>query len=255
MQPQRFDRLTQAFGLRLTRRSALTAGAGIGGLAIGSSSAASAAEQSTPAPSGGEAAWLFVQHFERATLAPSADGAALTLDGVGPSVLAFTDRPFRLVSAAQTGDMWGRAIDPSNPPNAALLASPADGSPHQAVVVELLQAAYDESGKRLNAVVRVIGELVEPGLATIGTPVAVIDERQFGAGHLFVDDVLQTQDCDEVCSDNSSYYADRFQDCYNNIYPKDCDRCNCWMGCNGDIDVGVPACGNNGDIYGQCVCI
>src|SRR5688500_10550099 len=88
--------------------------------------------------------WLVVQAFDAATLRPDPTAGAytLTLADVGTAVLAFTDRPDRLVASVPTADfartLAGAGADP---PNAVLAAPLADGT--AAVVVELRSAAHD----------------------------------------------------------------------------------------------------------------
>ncbi len=191
MSATRFDRVTKAFGTRLSRRTALAAGAGLGGLALASTqSRLAAAQEATPAaspPAEAGPAWLLLQRFAGATLSPGPDGAVLILTGVEPTVLAFTDRPARLARSVPAADAWTWTADPADPPNATLLAVPAEGGDEVALVVELLAPSYDEGAGQVTATVRVLGD---GSLAAVGSPTAVTAEQRFGAGHLFIDDLI-----------------------------------------------------------------
>jgi hypothetical protein len=84
-----------------------------------------------------EPAWLFVQNAESATVS---DGM-LTLEGVSPVMLAFTDRPDRMVFHLETQDfaedVWndGENSFAADPPNAVLVYR--EGSQTDSVVLEL----------------------------------------------------------------------------------------------------------------------
>jgi hypothetical protein len=71
----------------------------------------------------------------------SSDGGTLTLQGVTPSTLYFSDRPQRVVGQMATSDfvdLWGEGENSfaSDPPNAVLsFLEPGDAVPEDAVVV------------------------------------------------------------------------------------------------------------------------
>jgi hypothetical protein len=81
-----------------------------------------------------EASWLFVQNAERAELA----GGKLTLTGLDPHIVCFTDRPQRRAGTVPTPrflDGWGKGgVFAGDPPNATL-AIFGDGEVEEAVVV------------------------------------------------------------------------------------------------------------------------
>jgi len=72
------------------------------------------------ASTGGEASWLFVQNAESVEL----EGERLTLRGVDPVVLCFTDRPQRRTGTVPTGRFLGGwetgGTFEGDPPNATL---------------------------------------------------------------------------------------------------------------------------------------
>jgi hypothetical protein len=80
---------------------------------------------------------LFVQTAASMT----SDGGRITLQGMSPSTLYFSDRPQREVghmSSRQFVDVWGEGDNSfaANPPNAVLsFAEPGDRLPEEAVVV------------------------------------------------------------------------------------------------------------------------
>lgn len=80
---------------------------------------------------------MFVQTARGIT----SDGATLTLEGVTPATLYFSDRPQRVVGHMTTADfveLWGEGDNSfeADPPNAVLaFAAPGDDVPEDAVVV------------------------------------------------------------------------------------------------------------------------
>lgn len=80
---------------------------------------------------------MFVQTAEGVT----SDGTTLTLTGVTPSTLYFSDRPQRIVGHMSTSDfvdLWGEGANSfaEDPPNAVLaFVQPGDEVPEDAVVV------------------------------------------------------------------------------------------------------------------------
>ena len=80
---------------------------------------------------------MFVQTAEAVT----SDGATMTLLGVTPSTLCFSDRPQRIVGHMATTDfveLWGEGENSfeEDPPNAVLaFLEPGDDAPEDAVVI------------------------------------------------------------------------------------------------------------------------
>jgi hypothetical protein len=98
--------------------------------------AASAGEKETES-------WLFVLDATSAT----ADGDRLTLVGVDPISVAFTDRPRRLVARVQTSGLsrtWDDAGFAEDPPNAAVSWFDDDGEHSVVVVLSDPQPAADD---------------------------------------------------------------------------------------------------------------
>jgi hypothetical protein len=239
MKPSRFDAFARFVASpRLSRRN-LIAAAGGGMTAVGLAGAA--AQPATPIaspPAGDEVTWLLLQRFASATLSPESDGASLRIEGLESSVLAFADHPARLVRSLPVAEAWSWVPDPANPPNATLLALPADGGNDVAVVLELLETNFDATADQVTASVRLLAEAPDGDLRNLATPSALPEPRHYGAGHLFIDDLGDTPigDC-EGCDTDPSYFLGRFQDCMNDP-TNDCDFCVGWVGCLGNLDTG-----------------
>jgi hypothetical protein len=149
MQPEGFDRLTKVVADRVSRRTVLRSGAGLGGLALGGSAlAATSAQEATPAAAPGtKTMFLFVQMAERGTWLPSADDPEvyeLTLTGIGSQTAYFSDRPERIVGTVDTGRFLdGLGFTPSNPPNAAAVIRTPEGE-RDVLVIELFDPVYTQ---------------------------------------------------------------------------------------------------------------
>jgi hypothetical protein len=97
----------------------------------------------TAKAAGKDASWLFIQTAQKVQF----DGKTLTLSGVSPSVVMFTDRPKRAAEAIPTTtflsrwDEGGKGSFQSDPPNAGL-TSIVDGK-LQIATVELKQPHLD----------------------------------------------------------------------------------------------------------------
>ena len=124
---------------------------------------------------GKDANWLVIQTAQSAKF----DGTTLTLSGVNPSSIIFTDRPARAAESMQTStfvaswDKGGAKSFKSDPPNAAL-TSIVDGK-LQTATVELSEPRLD--GTTLTFKIRVIEGAVPPAGGTTS---------------LFIDDVCLT---------------------------------------------------------------
>jgi hypothetical protein len=198
MQPHTFDRMTQLFASRRTRRDALrAAGAGLGGLAL---AAPAAAQEGTPAAGGAKTVFLFLQSFDGGSLTPKAgeDGIyVLDLHGEHGRTIAFSDRPERIVASVPTsGFLEGLGFTPTNAPNAALVFEPAAGVT-DVIVVELLNPQYDPAGHTLNYDVRILDEFVGDQAMGFKETVRHPDPagEEFGAAHLFIDDCADLVSC------------------------------------------------------------
>jgi hypothetical protein len=108
----------------------------------------------TPAASEEAAAseYLFVQQAAGGTIAPADDGAwTLTLTGVFPQTVYFTDRPVRQAGAIPTAELLvlDDLFTADNPPNAAIVLADIASERDDVLVVELLAPAYDPTAGTL----------------------------------------------------------------------------------------------------------
>lgn len=108
--------------------------------------AAAGADAAEPGPTGAfqapAADWLFVQSADTVTF----DGTTLTLKGIHPSTVLFTDRPQRMAGGMATAEFvstWTAGTDSfqKDPPNASLSAI-VDGK-QQASVIEIDNPVLD----------------------------------------------------------------------------------------------------------------
>jgi hypothetical protein len=174
-----------------SRRQLLAAGAGAAALAaVGGRAAAE------DGPADGTADFLFVQTAERAAF--DTDQNRLTLDGVSPVTLFFSDRPDRIAGNMETArfvPFWGEGSDSflSDPPNADLSVL-IDGKLHQ-TVVELRDPELDGASLRytvriLSGDMPVLGEHAALFIDVIGMPrtplsFAGVDRRAFRRAVLY----------------------------------------------------------------------
>ncbi|MGO1077067.1 hypothetical protein [Inquilinus sp. CA228] len=137
------------------------------------SSPAFADPTETAAAAGKDASWLFIQTAQKVQF----DGKTLTLSGVSPSVVMFTDRPARAAEAIPTATFikdWGikgKNSFVADPPNAGL-TSIVDGK-LQTATVELKQPSLD--GTTLTFQARVLEGTLP---ASAGTTSVFIDSAQ-----------------------------------------------------------------------------
>ena len=197
------DRLGSPLPARAGRRQVLGSllSAGVGATATVQRTAA---RRATPTANEG-AAWLFVQRFAAATLAP--DPAApeqylLILTGLDPAVLAFTDHPDRLVAMIPTASFVAMVAGAAaNPLNATLVTTSMAGADEVSAVVVLLGAVHDAAEGMATYGVAVLAEAEGPLPAlSLAPPDAAQD---LGVGHLFVDADTIGSMADEVSGDVS----------------------------------------------------
>ena len=165
MDAKRFDRFTKAFGIRLSRRTALSTGAALAGMTLAGPAAAPAlAQEATPSAAGSGTDWLLLQRFARDKVAQAPDGAVLILDGGrghrAPSLYRSAG-PLDHRAGGRSLDLGGGSdLIPQTPPSWPCRRT---GVPKWAVVVELLEAhATTKLAGQVTATVRVPGRR-EPG--------------------------------------------------------------------------------------------
>jgi hypothetical protein len=156
------------------------------------------ARQATPA-AGEDISLLFVQTAAGSTLTPleSPDGEAtheLVLQERSNQTLYFSDRPNRVVGTIPTTDMLALfAVEPDNPPNAALVALNEAGE-EEIIVLELLSGEEDATTGELSYQVKLLADHTELEFGLVTDPVTDVTEgRSYGETSLFIDDVGDDQ--------------------------------------------------------------
>jgi hypothetical protein len=205
MDPQRFDRITRAFGTRFSRRSAMSTSVGLGSLALTSSPIVSAnAQDATPAASpvveGEKTTFLFLQTFDGGSLMPKPGEEGiyvLSLQGDRGRTIGFSDRPERIVTSGPTqGFLDGLGFSPVDPPNAALVFEPSAGET-DVIVLELLNPQYDAAAQTLTYDVRILDTFAEQGGLSFQEEPRQPDPagEEFGPAELYIDDCPNLSTC------------------------------------------------------------
>lgn len=134
--------------------------------------------------------FMFVQTAQSGTLIP-VEGMdnlyTLTLMGVAPQTIAFSDRPERIVVQAPMQQFLdGMCFSCDNPPNAAIEILDADGDEDLAVV-ELFDPVYDAANQTLQYNVSFL-ELPDLSYAVFNERADEALPETFGSAALFIDD-------------------------------------------------------------------
>ena len=225
MNINRFDQVAKSFAHRISRRRAFAAGgAGLGAVIVNRLSAAHAKDatpdvNATPV-SADDIEVLFVQTFSSGALVPdpATEGAfTLTLeDGTGQTVY-FSDRPDRVAGTLTDAQFLdGRAFDPADPPNAAIVAQTPDGE--DILIVELVEPTLAPASGTVTYTVRVLNGQPEgrvlADLASRQTDDTMADA--FGPVTLFIDQLACLQDGAWCQSDTEccSGFCCQDPDCY-----------------------------------------
>ncbi len=209
MDAHRFDTITRNIARKMNRRSAVAfGGIGLGAALMGRQASASQATpvaEATPVVTDAVEI-LFVQSFATGAFVEGATGAGeytLTLENGSGQTVYFSDRPERLVgSIADETFLDGRAFDPADPPNAALVAQTANGE--DVLVVELFDPTHDAASGAVTYTVRPLaGQPESAALASYATRQddASLD-ASFGPVSLFIDDLTCGPD-GASCNSNS----------------------------------------------------
>jgi hypothetical protein len=96
--------------------------------------------------------FMFVQTAEGGTFEarPDRSGFRLTLRGVAPQTVYFSDRPQRIAGGVPNGAFLdGLGFSDANPPNAAIVLSEPKSADSDVVVVALTNPAYDAAARTL----------------------------------------------------------------------------------------------------------
>lgn len=163
--------------------------------------AAGAAQAAAPAQ---PASLLFVQNARGGSFVPLAGRPGryrLTLRGVDPHTVYFSDRPRRLTGTTDTGTVLDGLFGPGRgaPPNAVVELAGGTAE-HDTIAVELTKPRYDARRRTLSYVARGLRDSALDGrrLATARERLDRSLPRRFGAVSLFVDDA----DWGNTCSVN-----------------------------------------------------
>jgi hypothetical protein len=212
MDARTFDNLTRKIAGRMSRRRALAAGGlGITGAVLGRDAGSAFVQGATPVSEATPVTAtsidvLYVQTFSRATIQQDANdpGAfTITLEGSTGQTVYFSDRPERIVGTlTDEAFVDGRAFDPADPPNAAIVTITGDGE--QVLVVELTEPAYDAAtGTVSYAAMELQGQPEGDVLASLAARQTGADMGDsLGPVTLFIDQ-LTCAPIDAPCTQNS----------------------------------------------------
>ncbi|HET9660767.1 MAG TPA: hypothetical protein VFP05_10595 [Thermomicrobiales bacterium] len=209
MDPKQFDTISRLLAShRISRRSALLAGAGVAALGVTGAAAQATPEamtdQATPevptvqaspdAASEAGVPFMFVQTFGAGSLDAATEGVPnmlLVADHLAGQTLYFSDRPERVVGMVPTeeflaggSDDQGLGFTPTDPPNAALVL-PDD----KILVVELIDPQYDAATGQVRYQLHVLDDVSQIDLSLETEPLTIADAvGEFTAASLFIDD-------------------------------------------------------------------
>jgi len=209
MDPKQFDTISRLLAShRISRRSALLAGAGVATLGVTGTAAQSTPEattdQATPevptvqaspdAASEAGVPFMFVQTFGAGSLDAATEGVPnmlLVADHLAGQTLYFSDRPERIVGMVPTEQFLaggnkdqGLGFTPTDPPNAALVL-PDD----KILVVELFDPQYDPSSGQVRYQLHVLDDVSQVDLKLETEPLTIAEAvGDFTAASLFIDD-------------------------------------------------------------------
>jgi hypothetical protein len=201
MDSSRFDHFTKRLAFGVSRRSFLGGATAAGAASVvgrhataaqEASPAATPAAAQEPADSSGSTTptYLFVQQASGGTMAPTGTGEwELTLTGVSPQTVFFTDRPARqagVLATARFLELDGMFTG-DDPPNAAVVLAEPASAEEDAVIVELREPVYDAAAGTLRYTVTVLGEGDAEELAAWSDRADASLPETFGHVALFID--------------------------------------------------------------------
>ncbi len=226
MDAAQFDRFTKKVSRRINRRSAVATGSLGLTAALMSRLAPAQAQVATPVvdatPStAGDIQILFVQTFGSATIVANPDGTGsftITLENGTGQTTYFSDRPERVVGTLTDEQFLdGRAFDPNDPPNAAIVS--LTGDTQEILVVELFDPALDSASGAVTYTARVLEGNPEgaalASLARLQEDNALADA--LGPTTLFIDQLACSPEYSSCSSDS---------DCCSNDCCIDYEHCS-----------------------------
>lgn len=106
---------------------------------------------------------LFVQSAASGTFEQKDGQQVLTLLGVSPATVYFSDRPYRITGVENTElfvSMWSDGADSfaSNPPNAVLEIRDDSNGESEIFILELMNPMYDHEAETLQYYVKILAE-------------------------------------------------------------------------------------------------
>ena len=163
------------------------------GAAVGTSSASAAVAQSTPV--GAIPTWMYVQTGRSGSWRRKGSGYELTIEGVAPNIVAFTDRPSRNVQTQSLKTWLSKfpILGKKNPPNAAVVVPDGKGG-EKTLIVELTKGAYDPTKQRATWLVRPLREQVTGHKAGVAKRLG-IDVRDYSLPSSFTTPSLLIDGC------------------------------------------------------------
>lgn len=179
-----------------------------------------------------KAEFMFVQTATSGTFA-AIEGTngkrfRLSLSGVSPETIYFSDRPERIVGSVEMGKFVSVfPFGPKNPPNAAIVLSAPKSQDQDVLVVELTRPVYDAARRTLTYEVAMLPRIPN-GLSFYGEKRDGTLPASFHAVSVFIDD----------CPDTSATCYGSYQ-CSGGGEDQQC----CRVGC-GDLGYDVGQCWN-----------
>jgi hypothetical protein len=132
--------------------------------------------------------FLFVQNASSGTFVADGNGSyTLSLSGVSPQTIFFSDRPARDTGQIEMEKfVTSSCFDNFNPPNAAIDVMGVDEG-NDVVIVELTNPVYDADSATLNCTARILDDR-NHSIASFNTRRDASIPEAFGAVALFIDD-------------------------------------------------------------------
>ncbi|MFA5237853.1 MAG: hypothetical protein WC362_08385 [Methanoregula sp.] len=142
----------------------------------------------SPTPGEDLISFLFVQEGKTGSLVNGANGTlALTLTGVRPDTIFFSDRPARVSGGIATSIFTGSSLwNSTSAPNAALMLANAPPA-NDTVILSLSDPAYDPANATLRYTAVLVPNYTGSGLKAYETFADPGVPEQFGQAMLFID--------------------------------------------------------------------
>lgn len=145
----------------------------------------------TSAPESGKVPFMFVQTAESGTfdVQPNGAGFKLTLRGVSPQTVYFSDRPERVAGGvANKAFLDGLGFSNENPPNAAIVLTEPKSADSDVIVVTLANPVYDAVAQTLVYDAKPLKNTEGTGLAFWGKRSDKALPSSFSKVSVFIDD-------------------------------------------------------------------